>query len=78
MTLDEYKENYIKKSNKKEKCVYVSTPNYFKREEKIIRNLSPISYRLLNYILYTYLFYANIITEKKNLNYFYQQREIRE
>lgn len=41
--------------------------NNFKNDKKIVRNLSQISYRLLNYILYTHLFFAKLITNK---NYF--------
>ena len=65
LTLEQYKENYIKKAAKSEKGVYVPTFNDFKNDEKVIRNLSPISYRLLNYILYTHLFFASLIQEKK-------------
>ena len=36
--------------------------NYLRKENKIIRNLSQISYRLLNYILYCHLFFAKLYT----------------
>ena len=62
ITLDEFKENYITKSFKNEKGVYITNQNNFKNNKKIVRNLSQISYRLLNYILYTHLFFARIIT----------------
>ena len=35
---------------------------------KIIRNLSQISYRILNYILYVNLFFARIITNKNEFD----------
>ena len=66
LTLEQYKENYIKKAAKNEKGVYVPTSNDFKSDEKVIRNLSPISYRLLNYILYTHLYFASLITGKND------------
>ena len=67
LTLDEFKENYIKKLFDNEKGLHQIDKNYFKKEDKIIRNLSPITYRLLNYILYSHLFFARLIT---NLNRF--------
>ena len=67
LTLDEFKDNYIKKLFDNEKGLHQIDKNYFKKEDKIIRNLSPITYRLLNYILYSHLFFARLIT---NLNRF--------
>ena len=61
MTLNEFKENYIKKLFIKEKGLPNIDKNYFKKDNKIIRNLSQISYRLLNYILYSHLFFARLI-----------------
>ena len=36
--------------------------NYFKKNDKKVRNLSQISYRLLNYILYSHLLFAKLYT----------------
>jgi len=65
LILEQFKEKYIYKLNKDEKGVCVTDKNNFKNDEKIIRHLSHISYRLLNYILYIHLFFARIITNKK-------------
>jgi len=67
LTLENFKEKYIYESQKKEKGVFVSDKNNFKSDNKIIRNLSQISYRLLNYILYSHLFFARLITNKREI-----------
>jgi hypothetical protein len=51
MTLDQFKEKVIKRLLNKEKGLPNIDENYFKKDNKIIRNLSQISYRLLNFIL---------------------------
>ena len=60
MTLDDYIQKYIiNDKNNNEKGVYIYTDkNYFKNDNKIIRNLSQISFRILNFILYSHLFFA--------------------
>ena len=63
MTLNEFKEKYIQKLFNHEKGLPSIDKNYFKKDNKIIRNLSQISYRLLNYILYSHLFFARILTK---------------
>jgi len=66
MTLEEFKEKYIYNSQKTEKGVLKTDKNNFKNDDKVVRNLSQVSYRILNYILYTHLFFARIITDKKD------------
>ena len=73
MTLEEYKQKYIYKTFEKEKGIFINKTsnakdcvNDFKNDQKIIRNLSQISFRILNYILYSHLFFARLITNKKN------------
>ena len=63
MTLKEFREKYIQELFNKEKGLPIIDKNYFKKDNKIIRNLSQISYRLLNYILYSHLFFARILTK---------------
>ena len=64
MTLEDYKKKYV--DNAGEKGVFMNQDkNYFKNDKKIIRNLSQISFRLLNYILYSHLFFARLLTNKK-------------
>ena len=64
MTLDEYKKKYIRieNENKNEKGILFDIDkNYFKNDKKIVRNLSQISFRILNYILYSHLFFAKLL-----------------
>ena len=63
MTVEEFKDQYIKPLYSKEKGLNKIDINNFKKENKIIRNLSQISYRLLNYILYCHLFFARLFTQ---------------
>ena len=67
MTLKNFKEYIVNSGEfqKKEKGIFKTDKNSFKNNNKIIRNLSQISYRLLNYILYTHLFFARLITDNK-------------
>ena len=62
MTLEEFKEKYVSKIYKNEKGVLITDKNHFNNNNKIIRNLSQISYRILNFILYSHLFFARVIT----------------
>ncbi len=71
MILDEYKKQYIDKEFEKEKGVFIIKDNKngledFKNDQKIVRNLSQISFRILNYILYSHLFFARLLTNKNN------------
>ena len=62
MTINKFKEDYIKKLYKDDKGLHTIEENYFKKRNKYVRNLSQISYRLLNYILYSHLFFARLYT----------------
>ena len=62
MTKKDFKEKYIINLYNKEKGLNEIDANKFKKDNKIIRNLSQISYRLLNYILYCHLFFAGLYT----------------
>ena len=68
MTLKEFQKEYMYKSFKSEIGIYVGTKDSFKNNNKIVRNLSQISYRLLNFILYSNLFFARIIAEKSEID----------
>ena len=64
MTLKLFEEKYMNKLYDREKGLPNNIDkNYYLRDDKIIRNLSQISYRLLNYILYSHLFFARIFTK---------------
>ena len=66
MTLKKLKEDYLDKNEKG--GIYSSDKKSFKNDKKIIRNLSQISYRLLNYILYSHLFFAKLILNKSEFD----------
>ena len=68
ITLDEFKEKYIQKLFKNDKGLPIIDQNHFKKDNKIIRNLSQVSYRLLNYILYSHLFFARLFTTSKKFD----------
>ena len=70
MTKDDFKQKYIKSLYKKEKGLNKINENYFKKDNKIVRNLSQISYRLLNYILYSHLFFSKLFTKSEKLDNF--------
>ena len=68
MTIDEYKEKYIMNDKNIKKGIFTNNDkNNFRNDEKIIRNLSQITFRILNYILYSHLFFARLITNKKEV-----------
>ena len=65
LTLEEFIKKYVYKTEKG--GIYSSDAN-FKNSKKVIRNLSQVSYRLLNYILYSNLFFAKLIVNKKDFD----------
>ena len=68
MTMEEFKEKYIRPLYSKENGLNKIDIINFKKENKIIRNLSQISYRLLNYILYCHLFFAKLFTQSEKFD----------
>ena len=68
MTLEQFKEQYMRPLYSKETGLNKIDINNFKKENKIIRNLSQISYRLLNYILYCHLFFAKLFTQSERFD----------
>jgi len=68
MTIEQFKQKYIIPLYKKEKGLNIIDINEFKKENKILRNLSQISYRLLNYILYSHLFFAKLFTDSEKFD----------
>ena len=63
MTIEEFKKKYILPLYRKEKGLNEIDIDNFKKQNKIIRNLSQIFYRLLNYILFCHLFFAKLSTQ---------------
>ena len=64
MTLQQFQEKFIYVN----KGIFINDKTNFKNNNKIVRNLSQVSYRLLNYILYIHLFFARLITNKKDFD----------
>ena len=76
MTIEQFKEKYINKLYNDEKGLHKIEENYFKKNDKLVRNLSQISYRLLNYILYSHLFFAKLYTDKsKNFDKYLPEKK---
>jgi len=68
MTLKNFEEEYITPLYVKERGIPQIDQDYFFKDNKIIRNLSQISYRLLNYILYSHLFFAKLLTKSNKFD----------
>ena len=68
MCLEDFKANYINPEFEEEKGIQKSNIDFFRKDSKIIRGLSQVSYRILNYILYTYLLFSKIYNDTKNLD----------
>ena len=66
LTLKELKEKYIDKDENG--GIYRSDVKNFKNNKKVIRNLSQFVCRLLNYILYSNLFFAKLIINKNDFD----------
>ena len=68
MSLDEFVENYIIKEFEEEKGIQKSDERFFKKDTKIVRSLSPITFRILNFILYSHLLFSKIYNEANSFN----------
>ena len=68
ITISDFKEKYIESSLQDEKGITKTEENHLKKDNKIVRDLSQVSYRLLNFILYSHLFFARLFTEEKSYN----------
>ena len=67
MTLEEFKKKKIEPLLKKEKKGIITTSKeYFTKSTKFVRNLDQITYRLLNFILYSHLFFFKLSKDKTN------------
>ena len=68
MTLDEFKEKYIIEEYKKELGISYTDKNFFKNDAKIVRFLSPITYRILNFILYSHVLFSKLYNNNDGLD----------
>ena len=70
MGLEKFTQKYISNEFQKEIGISISDENFFKKTTKIVRFLSNISYRILNFILYSHLFFSRIYNNTEQLNIF--------
>ena len=69
--LDEFERKYIQKNFEEEKGIEKGEKEdkeFFLLDTKIVRSLSQISFRILNFILYSHLFFSKILNINKNLD----------
>ena len=61
ITLEKFEKNYIKKKLSIEKGITTNIDkNHLKKDNKPVRNLSQVSFRLLNFILYSHIYFVKI------------------
>ena len=70
MTIAQFEDNYIRPLYNEESGLNQIDIKNFRKEKRIVRNLSQISYRLLNYILYCHLFFARLYTQSDKFDYY--------
>ena len=68
MSLEIFRDNYILTEFETEKGIQNSDEDFFLKDSKIVRSLSQISYRILNYILYSHLLFYKIYNETKSFD----------
>jgi len=74
MTINQFKEKYINQYYIENKGINKIDGNHLRKDNKVIRNLSQVSYRLLNFILYSHLFFSRLYTENKKLDNFLPEK----
>ena len=60
MSLEEFKNQYILEEYKEEKGIPKNSESFFRKDNKIIRCLSYISYRILNFIIYSHIIFSKL------------------
>ena len=68
MSLEEFRENYINAEFENEKGIQKNDEDFFRKDSKIVRSLSQISFRILNYILYSHLLFSKFYNDIKNFD----------
>lgn len=71
--INDFKEQYIDKNFQEERGITKIDENHLKKDNKAIRDLSQVSYRLLNFILYSHLFFARLCNEDKKFDNYLPQ-----
>ena len=68
MSLEEFRDNYIIAEFENEKGIQKNDEDFFRKDSKIVRSLSQISYRILDYILYSHLLFSKFYNDIKNFD----------
>jgi len=68
ISLEKSKEKFLYNEFKKEKGISKSDENFLKKNTKIVRFLSQVSYRILNFILYSHLLFSKIYNNNDELD----------
>ena len=68
MSLEAFKQNYIINEYKKEKGIQKIDKSFFTKDTNIVRSLSQISFRILNFILYSHLLFSKIYNDTNSLD----------
>ena len=68
MDLEKFRDNYIIAEFEKEKGIQKNDEDFFRKDSKIVRSLSQITYRILNYILYSHLLFSKLYNDVKNFD----------
>ena len=68
MSLEDFRTNYIITEFESEKGIQKSDEDFFRKDTKIVRSLSQISYRILNYVLYSHLLFSKVYNDTKILD----------
>ena len=65
LTKEEFINKYVKNEFESERGITKVSLFHLKRNNKVVRNLSQVSYRLLNFILYSHMFFARLFNDNK-------------
>ena len=68
ISLDDAKKKYLYKQFENEKGISRTDENFFKNNSKMVRYLSQVSYRILNFILYSNIFFSKIYNDNESLD----------
>ena len=76
LTKEQFVNKFVREEFKSEKGITKIKLLHLKRNNKVIRNLSQVSYRLLNFILYSHLFFARVFTDNKKIDIYLPEGKI--
>ena len=67
MTLEEFKKKYIIDKFKDEKGIPKNSKIFFLKDNKVVRSLSQITYRILNFVLYSHIIFSKLYNNNTNI-----------